>query len=213
MVPIITVTLKDGKLLHCDHACYQTDSNLVGCICGDRNHGLGLNAAIATNRTAQYAIIRNIFMRYPEAREVNFLLHTSTLEKHKLNLYSHAVHRVEEYPHPIQFEPEPEPKTPPLITLAFREDFYMHCTSVCYSPGSQNRGCLCKERNRGLGLDMALHSNLKWHKQIATETFTRFPASRFIVILLPEGMDCPDTITIFNHRHVPRPNHSFPNTD
>lgn len=47
MPTIITATSGNGKTRRCDARCYNARGKKCTCICGGRNHGVGLNQAIS----------------------------------------------------------------------------------------------------------------------------------------------------------------------
>ncbi len=94
---------------------------------------------------------------------------------------------------------------PPVITLTFRNDYRLHCTTACYQPNANNKGCICGGRNTGIGLDTALDSNREFQLDIAREAFRRFPHAMYVMILIANRPH-PPKITRFDNPHpiIPR---------
>lgn len=55
MPTLISVITADGRCLgRCDARCYDATPGACHCICGGRNHAVGLRAAAANSRTLAY---------------------------------------------------------------------------------------------------------------------------------------------------------------
>lgn len=49
MSVILAVTNKDGKTRRCNATCYNAKGTRCRCVCGGKNHGVGLEAAVSNN--------------------------------------------------------------------------------------------------------------------------------------------------------------------
>lgn len=84
------------------------------------------------------------------------------------------------------------------MTLTFKNEYRIHCTAVCYCEGSKNKGCICGDRNRGIGLPAALLSNYNNREVIQKNCFRRFPHAMHVTIKVAKENYPPHTIVFRN---------------
>jgi len=99
---------------------------------------------------------------------------------------------------------------PAIITLTFKNGYALHCTSVCYSPNSANKGCICSDRNTGLGLPGALIINYNYREDIRRQVFQRFPHAMSVTIKLPQSAHRARWVTFTNPNPIRTKKESLP---
>jgi len=66
MPTLIRVKDKSGKMLRCDERCYNAKSTKCVCICGGKNHGVGLIQALSNTVELAAAGLEKLYEEYLE---------------------------------------------------------------------------------------------------------------------------------------------------